>query len=92
MTANNIISKYPELFENCWEFEVPDAWLEPIAKLCSILRCRNTRLNTTKEFAQIKTKFGYPRIYLMEYEVVASNWARHCEKHIQKLIENENRI
>lgn len=96
MTKQDIENKYPELFENCWEFDCDNTWLEAIDKLCGVLRCRNNRyLNTSAEhvgFSQIKVKFGFPRIYLLGGDRIDNVWAKRCENYIVKKYINETEI
>lgn len=81
-TISNIEEKYPSLFQNCIEFYCDKEWLDSINLLCGIIEARNRRLNLDVQIVQIKVKFGYPRIYLLQHENIAYKWTRACEKHI----------
>lgn len=87
MTIQEIEDKYPELFENCWEFDCPDKWLPKIEQLCNILTLYSKRKSTeVVQICQIKVKFGMARIYSLSVpSPTEASWFNACERACNKI-------
>ena len=87
MTIQELENKYPEIFENCFDFSVPEHWLPAIDKLCAILTEYAKRKDLdVMRLSQIKVKFGQARIYPELWRgKTEQNWITACENSLNKL-------
>lgn len=88
MTNQDLINKYPQIFEPCWELSCPDTWLPKIEQLCKILTLYAQRhdVEVTQIF-QIKVKFSMARIYPFGTDVPIhiQKWFDACERACNKI-------
>lgn len=82
-----LMDKYPQIFENCFEFACPETWLPKIEQLCRILICYAERNNVeVTQICQIKVKFSHARIYPFGVpSPTEAKWFNACERACNKV-------
>lgn len=93
MTAEQLEQKYPDLFENCFDFSIGQGWMPILHTLCiNINASNNANPDGKVQFHQIKEKFGSLRIYVSyaqdSIDDVIHNWISFAEDLSEKICEN----
>ncbi len=87
MTIEDIESKYPELFTDCFDFSVGEGWLPIVDTLCELISAQNTGLEQKAGIIQIKEKFRTLTVYLSNGTGEMDRWIEFASRMSSKVCE-----